>query len=127
MKLLKSEKWAVAVTAALFLLLLGFRYGARRAPAEVTVTELGAAAVETETPAPEPTPDPDAVVNLNTADAAALRTLDGIGEVLAQRILDYRAEHGPFASVEELTAVKGIGSGILEANRTRLTVEEGVP
>ena len=70
---------------------------------------------------PETTPDPDAVVNLNTADEAALRTLDGIGEVLAQRILDYRAEHGPFQSVDELTNVKGIGSGILEANRERLT------
>ena len=120
MKLLKSEKWAVAITAALFLLLLGFQYGARRAPAEVTVTELGTPDAA-ETAAPEPTADPNAVVDLNTADEAVLRTLSGVGEVLAQRILDYRAEHGPFQSVDELTNVKGIGSGILEANRERLT------
>ena len=120
MKLQKSEIWAVGITAALFLLLLGFQYGARRAPAEITVTELG-------TPAPpavetaEPEPPADAPININTADEAALRTLQGVGEVLAQRIVDYRTEHGPFQSVDELTNVKGIGSGILEANRERLT------
>lgn len=126
MKLQKSEIWAVGITAALFLLLLGFQYGARRAPAEITVTELG-------TPAPmaaetaEPEPAADAPVNINTADEAALRTLQGVGEVLAQRILDYRAEHGAFRTVDELTNVKGIGSGILEANRARLTVGEETP
>lgn len=120
MKLQKSEIWAVGITAALFLLLLGFQYGARRAPAEITVTELG-------TPAPtavetaEPEPPADALININTADEAALRTLQGVGEVLAQRILDYRAEHGAFRTVDELTNVKGIGSGILETNRERLT------
>lgn len=121
MKLQKSEIWAVGITAALFLLLLGFQYGARRrAPAEITVTELG-------TPAPtavetaEPEPPADAPININTADEAALRTLQGVGEVLAQRIVDYRTEHGPFQSVDELTNVKGIGSGILETNRERLT------
>lgn len=126
MKLQKSEIWAVGITAALFLLLLGFQYGARRAPAEITVTELG-------TPAPtavetaEPEPPADAPININTADEAALRTLQGVGEVLAQRILDYRAEHGAFRTVDELTNVKGIGSGILEANRARLTVGEETP
>ena len=120
MKLQKSEIWAVGITAALFLLLLGFQYGARRAPAEITVTELG-------TPAPtavetaEPEPPADAPININTADEAALRTLQGVGEVLAQRIVDYRAEHGAFRTVDELTNVKGIGSGILETNRERLT------
>lgn len=123
MKLQKSEIWAVGITAALFLLLLGFQYGARRAPAEVTVTELGEPAAE-ESAAPESAPDPDAVVDLNAADAAALRTLDGVGEVLAQRILDYREEHGLFQSVDELKNVRGIGDGILNANRERLTVGE---
>lgn len=120
MKLQKSEIWAVGITAALFLLLLGFQYGARRAPAEITVTELGTpapTAVETS----EPEPPADAPININTADEAALRTLQGVGEVLAQRIVDYRTEHGPFQSVDELTNVKGIGSGILETNRERLT------
>jgi competence protein ComEA len=41
-------------------------------------------------------------VNINTADAAALETLPGIGPALAQRILDYRQAHGPFVRVEDI-------------------------
>lgn len=54
-------------------------------------------------------------VNVNTADLATLTTLPGIGEVLAQAIIDYREENGPFTSLEELTNVKGIGTKRLEA------------
>ena len=55
---------------------------------------------------------------------AALKTLPGIGEVLAQRIVDYREAHGPFRSVDELIAVEGIGEGKLEKLRELVTVEE---
>jgi competence protein ComEA len=48
-------------------------------------------------------------VDLNRADAAALDALPGIGPVLAQRIVDHRARHGPFRSVEQLDDVPGIG------------------
>ena len=53
-------------------------------------------------------------VNINTATAEQLQTLPGIGPSLAQRILSYREEHGPFASVAELTKIEGIGSKRLE-------------
>ncbi len=53
------------------------------------------------------------LVNLNTADAAALETLPGIGPALAQRIIDHREAHGEFGSLEELAAVSGIGPAIL--------------
>ena len=52
-------------------------------------------------------------VSLNTADLAALDTLPGVGPVLAQRILDWRAAHGRFASVDELGEVSGIGDKLL--------------
>lgn len=62
------------------------------------------------------------IVNLNTADAAELRTLPGIGEVKAKAILDYRAQNGPFTTIEELLQVKGIGEKTLAKLRPRLTL-----
>lgn len=54
-------------------------------------------------------------IDINTAPAAELECLPGIGEVKAQAILAYRAQHGPFASVEELENVEGISARMVEA------------
>lgn len=54
-------------------------------------------------------------VNLNTADSLGLQTLSGIGEKKAERILQYRQEHGSFKSIEELKEVSGIGDKTFEA------------
>lgn len=63
-----------------------------------------------------------AKINVNTADAAELEELPGIGEVLSQAIVDYRAENGPFSSVDELEDVSGIGPSILEDVRDLVSV-----
>ncbi len=64
-----------------------------------------------------------AQVNLNTADVATLESeLVGIGQTKAQAIVDHRNANGPFASVDELLEVKGIGPATLEKNRDRLSV-----
>lgn len=52
-------------------------------------------------------------VDLNSAGAADLDALPGVGPVLAQRILDWRGQHGRFSSVEELGEVSGIGEAVL--------------
>lgn len=62
------------------------------------------------------------LVNVNTGTAAELETLPGIGEVTAQAIIDYRTENGPFASVDELLDVTGIGDVTLENIRELVTV-----
>lgn len=72
------------------------------------------AAPSMQSPAPAGAP-PNAPVNLNTATIEQLDTLDGIGPGIAQRILDYREQHGGFRRVEELAEVPGIGAKRLAA------------
>ncbi len=63
-----------------------------------------------------------ALINVNTASATELEELSGIGEVLAAAIVDYRTQNGPFASVDELLDVSGIGPATLEEIRDQVTV-----
>ena len=65
---------------------------------------------------------PAAPLNVNTAGAAALEELPGIGPALAAAIVDHRQRHGPFAAVDELVEVSGIGSAKLEQIRPLATV-----
>lgn len=64
-----------------------------------------------------------AKVNINTADAATLQTLNGVGPAKAEAIVKYRNSHGAFSRAEGLSAVKGIGAKTVEDNRERITVE----
>ena len=61
-------------------------------------------------------------VNLNQADLPTLDGLPGVGPVLAQRIIDWRAEHGRFTSVDELGEVSGIGEKLLAVLSSKVTV-----
>ena len=63
-----------------------------------------------------------APINVNTASATDLEELPGVGEVIAQAIVDYRTENGPFTSVEQLLDVSGIGDATLENIRDLVTV-----
>ena len=116
-KVTKSE-WGLLILTGIFLCLmtalLAFSY--RGSDADYTITAQRNTA--------DVTPAEDPPVNLNTAGMEELDTLPGIGPVLAERIIQYREEHGPFASVEELDEVKGIGASVLENIGDRATVEE---
>lgn len=74
-------------------------------------------------PADQPSSDTGALLNINTASASDLEGLEGIGQVIAQRIIEYRAANGPFQSVEELTKVKGISANLLAKIAALITAE----
>jgi len=85
---------------------------------------LGADAAQDAGRAPAPKTTSEAVVplNLNTATAAQLEALPGVGPALAQRIVDYRQQSGGFKKIEELMNVRGIGEASFLKLKALVTV-----
>ena len=140
----KLLRWGLLLCCAGFLLFgLGLYFGRttggtvlyqRPAAASSVAAEAPEAPEEPEAPeapeepaAPEETEtEPEGMasrVNLNTADAAALESLPGIGPAIAQRIIDYRMTNGPFQTTAEIQDVRGIGAGIYAEIKDSITVE----
>jgi competence protein ComEA len=71
--------------------------------------------------AAEPTAADNGLVNINAASADELKTLNGIGDVMAERIIQYRTVK-PFKSIEDIMSVDGIGSKIYEKIKDHITV-----
>jgi len=63
-------------------------------------------------------------IDINRAEPWLLEALPGIGEVLAQRIVDYRSENGPFRRIEDLFQVSGIGEATFENIKDFITVSD---
>ena len=121
----RQEKFGKAHAAllALTLVFLGtLAFFAMRGSAAAPTDEYTVAA-ERSAPAEEIVPDKQ-LVDINAATAEELQQLMGIGPVLAQAIVDYRAEHGPFESVDELLEVSGIGESKLDNIRNDITLGE---
>ena len=120
--------------------LVGFYIGRNVSPGDVQVSRVPSATVATTAPTAAPTVNPTqpgqtevpsptvpatlpgGKVNINTATKEQLMTLPGIGEVLAQKIIDYRAEHGPFKKIADLLLVDGIGEHRLDAIIDNITI-----
>lgn len=62
------------------------------------------------------------LININTAEPWLLDALPGIGEVTAQAIVDYRTQNGPFATIEEIKIINGIGDSAFEKLQDKISV-----
>jgi competence protein ComEA len=70
-----------------------------------------------------PATNPGAKININTASAAELDLLPGIGPAIAQRIIDYRNQNGDFGKVEDIKKVRGIGDVMFSQIKELITVQ----
>ncbi|HIY73876.1 MAG TPA: ComEA family DNA-binding protein [Candidatus Intestinimonas merdavium] len=127
MKISALEKILLAITAALLLFMTGYFLGAHGGAEPYRVeAQLVQEATETfasGTASPEISPGVSPKVNINTASAAELETLPGIGEKRAADIIADREANGPFRVPEDITRVSGIGEGTLAGLIDYITVE----
>ena len=65
----------------------------------------------------------ETLIDINTADVNELSTLPGIGPKIAEQIISYRADHGPFKAVQDLENVKGIGTQKMAQLKAFVTVK----
>jgi len=90
----------------------------------ILIATISSAAMAAESqPVPAPATTISGIVNINTADGAQLALLPRVGAKAAQRILDYRKEHGNFKKTSDLMQVKGFGEKSFERLAAYVTVE----
>lgn len=151
MALSKAEKVLISITVVFAAFVIGYFAGKNsvgaplsvetgiqiesqsESPKQTTAIEAGAqngqavqtpAYLEAEQAKPSETePSETGKININTADAHELATLPGIGEGLAQRIIEFRTANGPFEIIEEITDVSGVGDVTFEKIKDLITVD----
>lgn len=112
----------VIITCVFAAFLGGFFAGRNVNRTPVQITTLSAASSAQTVPENAAGPTEPSVIDINTASSEQLQSLPGIGTVLAQRIIDYRTEYGPFQTVGDLLNVSGIGTHKLEDILDLITV-----
>ena len=115
-----KRQWIVVVALAVHL--LGGMVFAQTMPGAGSVPGKAGTAAEQGKAGMGAVPGKAALININTADEAQLSSLKGIGPTKAKAITQYRQEHGPFKTVDDLKHVSGIGDKTLAALKPFITV-----
>lgn len=128
----RYEAAALGLTAAFVLFTAGWFFAGQTESEPYTVTVQQAAVSDASSSAAQPetadTQQPDSLLEgeripVNTADVYELDRLPGIGPAKAQAIVDYRTQHGPFQSTDQLLEVSGIGQATLEGLLDYITLD----
>ncbi len=118
----------IAVTIAFIVFIVGMVIGRSFYKSDVSVQFLSdytvAAEAQTYVKLPVSHYTDEGLLNINTATVDELDSLPGIGFTIATRIIKFREDNGPFASISELSQVEGIGSKKLLAISELITVED---
>ncbi len=89
---------------------------------DIAYTSGSSPVIGTPIPAPTEAPSNSELININTASQTELESLPGIGPTTAQKIIAYREANGPFAKIEDIVNVSGIGPGTFEKIKDLITV-----
>lgn len=117
----KHERLIVICLASVLILgLLVMAYKKTRPLVHVTI---GHYSQDGETPPLRSSQNSARAININTAEAPEFEKINGIGKVLASRIVEYRARHGLFISKDEIKKVGGIGDRLYEKIKDGIKVE----
>lgn len=116
---MKNPKWIlIGITAVFACVLLGVFIGRNTTHTYIPVNNMTQS--QTQVPS-ENTEDNTGKININTASIQQLTLLPGIGETIAQRIVEYRTEHNGFSNIDELMQVSGIGEKKFEQIKPYIT------
>lgn len=110
----KAKYGMIALTAAFLCIMLGLFIGRQHSDDRITLFHKDDRVITADSLN-------DGRININTATLEELELLPGIGQVLAQRIIAYRTDNGPFQYPEDLCKVEGIGSKIFGALQQYIT------
>lgn len=114
---MKRNTIVLIISAVIISLIMGVSHNNNTMPSFTVIKATPAPS----TPAPETGYVKETKININTADREELMSLDGIGEVLADRIIEYR-NNKAFRNIKEITNVKGIGEKKFAAIRDYITI-----
>ena len=120
---MKKAKIAILSVSLIFMcVMIGFFIGRMSAKNHVTLSSQNTSTDNADSAAETVSVIENGRININLATSQQLQMLPNIGDVLAERIVTYRSEHGPFDTVDDLTLVDCIGEKRLEALRQYITV-----